>query len=155
MADFFVGQGLTAAELRNRTKDILAGQYRDTAALATSGTTEQVYATSQSTDLLAETTYRVTAECYFLNSVDGDDFSIRIRDTNISGSIENGVVIKGRGGGPYTIRCTYTFETVGAETGVLWVATILRLTGTGTATVDPDSFIDVERKGDSGIYTTI
>lgn len=156
MADFAAGSPLTASNLVNRTKDFVSGQYRTTTDTATSGTTEKVTVTSSAVNLLASTLYLVTYSCYWLNSVNADQFAFRIRSTNVSGTIRNGIVgHPGAGGGAYQTHVTAMYLTTTAESGVVFVGTLVRLTGTGTATPDVQTKISVERVADSGVFTTV
>jgi len=152
---FVAGKRPTAAEMSEATQTLIKGQRRTTNDTATSGTTEQVWATTPTLSLPASTTITLIAACYWLNSVSNDQFFMRLRQTNLAGTILNGVVAHvGLGGGPYTTWVSYTFETSTA-TSQVYVATIVRGVGTGTATVQLNSELGAFRRGNSGLFTTI
>jgi hypothetical protein len=153
---FVTAQALTADQLNRHVEKLKGGVLRSaTAAGATSGTTELAVETTGVISLRATSTYRVKAKYYWTNTVNGDVFFHRIRATNISGTILNGIVgPTGLGGGPYPTEVTYTFETTTATTAV-YLACIVRGSGTGTATCQTQSHITVERLGDSGILSLL
>lgn len=151
---FVAGQRLTAAALNEATENLNGGLVRTSNDTSTSGTTEKVWATTATLSLRASTVYTLVACAYWTNTVNDDQFSFRIRETSVSGTIRNGIVgHAGRGGGPYSTWLSYTFTTTTATTGV-WVATLVRSVGTGTAQVQAVSELMLFRRGASGLYTT-
>jgi hypothetical protein len=157
MVDQFVtGQSPTSAKMNEVTEMLAGGTLRGlTDAAATSGTTELAIATTGVVSLRASTTYQIRAKYYWTNTVANDVFFFRIRQTNTSGTILNGIVGQpGLGGGPYATEVTYTFETSVANTAV-YLADIVRGSGTGTATVRIPSHIQVVRIGPSGVFTIV
>lgn len=114
----------------------------------TSGTTERVWLSTPALDLLANSTYIVCVELLWTGSTVNDSYVIRLRDTNISGTIRRTAVappVATAGGGPYSLRCRYRLTTTTAVTGMVWAATIARLIGTGTGQALIGSSIDVFR----------
>jgi hypothetical protein len=142
------GQKVTASLVNSLAGMACAGgQVRVTNASATSGTTEVVWATTPSLSLAASTWYEVVVKCYWIGSVSSDQYSVRVRDTNVTGTIRNGVVAPpSQGGGPYPTEVVYTFET-GSAANYTFCATVVRSSGTGTATVQAQSRILVNQIG--------
>jgi hypothetical protein len=151
---FVAGQLLYAATLNEAVTTLTGGVLRTSTDTATSGTTEKAWATTTAIPLYANTTYHVTCEVFWNNSVNGDVFFMRLRDTNTSGTIYSGIVAQtGLGGGPYSTTHTYTFTTSSA-TSKTFAACLVRGSGTGTATVQLNSRVSVYREGASGILAT-
>lgn len=153
MGIFLPGEEITADRMNERTIDVIGGQYRITTAGAI--VSETVVATISNVALRASTQYAVELDARWGNSVDGEQFGFRIRDTNIGGTILSDSVSKGFGGGAYFERCVFPFFTTSATTRS-FVATFLRVVSVsgGNGGVNPNTRFRVVREGDSGIFTT-
>lgn len=137
-----------------RPGQLVGGQLRTTNAAAVAGT-ETVVLTTPSLSLDRQSTYEIA---YYLNGADsaiGDDFDMRIRVTNLAGSISTEEVLnRSDNAYPYGKVIYAQYSTTVAETKV-WVGTVQRITGSGTFTAQTGSWIRVTKIAPAGTFSTI
>lgn len=134
---------------------VLGGQIRITNDSATSGSTEQVFATASSVSLAASSRFLIDVSVAFDVTAIGDEWDFRIRETNVGGTQRQEVVYgKTDNAVPYSMRYAYVHTTTTSDTKT-WVGTVQRLGGTGTATVKATSYLLVYYLGPSSLTTTI
>lgn len=137
-------------------RHIVGGKRRTSSASATSGTTELQVLDTGSLNLEASSSYLIHAWLNWTPSVVNDDFDVRIRSTNVSGTTRNETVApRALGLYPYGYAIEYVHTTTTAENSVVFVATIARIVGSGTATVTAGSFITVQYVGTSSLLGTL
>ena len=136
--------------------NVAVGGKRRTTSSVTSGTTELQVADTGSLALIANSLFEVRVEFNWDSNVAGDHFIPRFRDTNVSGTVRQQQTVAGVSltGVPTGWTMSFPYTTTTAETKT-FVATIQRLSGTGTANVTAGTFIEVIYKGASSLYGTL
>lgn len=138
-AGFLAGQRITAAALNNAFVHTI--EYDAiTTATGTVTTVETVYITTASVTLVNGRAYKLTLDARVKSSVTGDTVQLRVRRTNISGTVladSFRVYLDASGiDSDQASRIRFAANTTGADiTGVL-VATYVRASGTGNVSVD-------------------
>lgn len=154
---FSAGQRLTASVLNaSLGVQTAGGLWRVTNAAATSGTTELAFATTPTLALAASSTYEVWADLIYVGSVTSDQFIVRIRDTNVAGTVRVALdlpVIVSSSLGPWPASYSYTFTTSVAA-NFTFAATVQRFSGTGTLTAASGSKCQVRLLGSSSVFAT-
>lgn len=154
---FNAGQKLTASLLNASLGVSVAGGQERVTTSGAIGATETAWATTTSMTLAANSTYEVMVDATYGGSTSGDIFFMRIRDTNVSGTSRNVIVlpaIVGAGGGPYQVMFSYTFTT-SVSASYQFCATAIRNSGSGTMTVSPSSKIVVKLFGSNTVLSTV
>lgn len=131
---------------------LIGGKVRTTNASATSGTTELQVLDTGSLSLPASSRLRVDLMITYSGTVASDDFDVRIRDTNTSGTIRQEVITPrlDSGGIPYGYMASVIYTTTTSESKT-FIGSIQRLSGTGTATVQASSYLMVYYVGATAI----
>lgn len=135
---------------------VIGGKRRTTNAANTSGATELQVLDTGAIDLLASSLYRLELWVAWTPDAVSDTFVMRIRDTNLSGTVRGqsstfGVV----GFVPYSVYLTAPYITTSAETGKVFVGSVARLGGSGTCRADIGSFLTVTYLGSSSLLGTL
>lgn len=139
----------------NGMTSLLDGQLRTTNAAATSGTTELLVLDTGAVSLPASSRFKIEVFLVFDASAAGDDYDVRIRETNVSGTVrQESVTSRTDNLVPYTYYTSVIHTTTTADTKT-FVATIQRINGAGTATVKATSYILVTYIGPSSLVTTV
>lgn len=130
---------------------VIGGKVRTADSAATSGTTELEVLDTGSLSLPASARCLVDVMMMYSNTAAGDDFDIRIRDTNVLGTQRQEVVTPRTDNlVPYVMNTSFIYTTTTAETKT-FIASISRLLGTGVATVKATSYIIVYYLGTTAI----
>lgn len=137
------------------TTAVLDGQLRTTNAAATSGTTELLVLDTGAVSLPANSCFKVDVFLVWDSSAAGDDYDVRIRETNISGTVRQETITPRTDNlVPYRYSTSVIHTTTTADTKT-FVATIQRINGSGTATVKATSYILVTYLGPSSLISTV
>ncbi len=139
----------------NGMLSLLGGKLRTTNASATSGTTELQVLDTGSITLPANSRFLVEVFLVFDASAAGDDYDVRIRETNSSGTVRQETVAPRTDNlVPYAYTTGVVHTTTTADTKT-FVATIQRANGAGTATVKATSYMFVTYLGPSSLIGTL
>lgn len=135
---------------------LVAGQYRSTQPAAIGSTETLVLSTTATLD--RNSTYVLEFNVHAQVSTPADDFDMRIRDTNITGGILVEKIIP-RNQDAYPVgdvaRVIYQNAT-GSPVVKTFVATVQRIVGTGTYTLDiASSFLSVTKVAPTGRFTAV
>lgn len=134
----------------------LVGGRKRTADTAAISTTETEFVSSGSINLLASSVYLISMDVTFFCSVSNDDFILRIRDTNTAGSIRyQTVTYKGLLSTPFNQHVSFIYRTTTAETGRSFIGSVQRNTGTGSITVQGNTYLTVTYLGPTAAITDI
>jgi hypothetical protein len=135
---------------------MVGGQYRSTQPAAITNTETLVLSTTVTLD--RNSTYALEFNSHAQVSNPANDFDMRIRDTNISGGILVEKIIP-RNQDAYPVgdiaRVIYQ-NTTGAAVTKTFVATIQRIVGTGSYTMDiASTFLSVTKLAPTGRFTAV
>lgn len=144
----------TIKALSDAATKLIGGGKRtgDTAAITT---TETQYVTSGSINLLASSLYLVEMDTSFFTSA-GDDFVLRVHDTNTAGTLRyQTVTYKGGAATPYNQHIAFIYRTTLAETGRSFIGSAQRNTGGGNIVIQGGTFLTVKYIGPTALVTDI
>ena len=135
---------------------LVAGQYRSTQPAAITNTETQILSTTVTLD--RNSTYILELSTHAQVSNPSNDFDMRIRDTNLTGGILVEKIIP-RNQDAYPVgdvaRVIYQ-NTTGAAVTKTFVASIQRIVGTGSYTMDIGStFLTVTKVAPTGRFTAV
>lgn len=135
---------------------LVSGQYRSTQPAAITNTETLVLSTTATLD--RNSTYILEFSAHAQVSNPSNDFDMRIRDTNISGGIlVEKVIPRNQDAYPVgdTAKVIYQ-NTTGSPVSKTFVATIQRIVGTGSYTMDTAStFLTVTKVAPTGRFTAV
>jgi hypothetical protein len=134
----------------------LVSSGRRTANLAAVTTTETQFATSGTISLLASSAYRIDVMVSCALSVANDEFNMKVRDTNTSGTIRMEIVTERMNASlPVGFKYSFIYKTTSAEASRSFIASIVRQNGTGNIVVQTGTHMDVTYLGPSSLVTDI
>lgn len=129
---------------------------RRTANLAAVTTTETQFLTTGTISLLASSAYRVDVMVSCSTSVANDEFNLKVRDTNTSGTVRMEVVTERLNSSlPIGFKYSFIYKTTSAEASRSFIASIVRQNGTGNIVVQTGSHMDITYLGPSSLVTDI
>lgn len=78
----------------------------------------------------------------------------RIRETSLAGTDRSGIVVESLGGSPYWAHWSYAFSTGGSPSAVTFLGTLIRSSGSSTASAQINSFLRIHLVGTTTEMTT-
>jgi hypothetical protein len=135
---------------------MVAGQYRATSTAAITTTETQICATTVTLD--RNSMYEIEFYIGWTCSNLGQDFDIRIRDTNLSGAIQlEQVMPRSSDAYPLGYVCKFLYQnTTGSPVTKTWVASAQRIVGTGSLIANsPATALKVTKLAPTGRFSSV
>lgn len=154
---WLAGNRITAERLRDNAPRIVSFDVL-TSNVGTFTTTETVALTTQTVEFRNNRAYRVSARLLANSSVAGDRVTVRVRETDLTGTtyIDQEVIYLPTTGNQPTNTAQIISNTTGADISQVLVLTGQRISGTGNITIAASTnnvaYVMVEDLGDAGDF---